>query len=191
MKCKYRCSNDIKKGKKIKLEKKGSAAEFTYTVCYNDYQTLVSNYDKIYDRINIALTLCGAVLIILLNNIKFDPLKIWSTFSMLEKISVGIYFTLILASATLMVVAVIKLLLLSRGNTLLSFNSNCITNDNLFEKSAKDAAELVTRQYIVVINDTYDKVNQKQKSFNTSIVFMVISVLAYAASVIILNLGLK
>ena len=180
-------------GKKAVREKiKYPSAEFLYSVSLEDYNRTLNNYNRIYDRINIVLTVCSAVLIVFLSNINVKCILDWQNYiTHLEKISVLIYAGLALSSAILMIIAVIKLLLLSRSKELLCFDSNSIKEETLYEEKVEDSALWVTLQYIKVVNDIRAKTKEKQNKFNAAIILMIISILCFALSVLIFNGGLS
>lgn len=175
-----------------KEKSKYPSAEFLYSVSLEDYNRTLNNYDRIYDRINIVLTVCSAVLIVFISNIDVKCILNLQNYSTnIEKISVLLYAALSLASATLMMITVIKLLLLSRSKELLCFDSNCIKDEALYEEKVEDSALWVTLQHIKVVNDIRTKTKDKQKKFNTAIILMIISILCFAFSVLIYNGGLS
>ena len=174
-----------------KKESKYPSAEFLYSAALEDYNRTLSNYDRIYDRINIALTMCSAVLIIFLSNINVKCIFDWFDYTCLEKVSVVMYTILTIASAVLMIISVIKLLLLARSKELLCFNSNSIKTEELYEEKVEDSALWITLQYIKVINDIRTKTKEKQKKFNTTVVLMIISILCYSISVLVFNGGVQ
>lgn len=175
----------------VQSNEKYPSAEFLYSVSLEDYNRVLSNYDKIYDRINVALTLCGVILIVILSNVDVITLLRWNNYSNLEKMAVAIYGLCAVGSAVLIVIAVIKLLLLSRSKEMLSFDSNSIKTESLYNEKIEDAALWVTLQYIRVINDIREKIKEKQKAFNTATIQIIVALLAYVISMLIHNGGLK
>lgn len=166
------------------------SAEFLHSVSLDDYNRVLSNYDKIYDRINIAMALCGVLLLVILSNIDIKAIMDWSNYSNLEKMAISIYSLCAVGSAVLIVIAVIRLLLLSKSKEVLSFDGNSIKTEELYKESVENAALWVTLQYIRVINDIRAKTNEKQRTFNASIVQIIISLLAFVVSMMIYNGGL-
>lgn len=156
------------------------SAKFLYSVSLEDYNRILSNYDKIYERINIALAISGVILMVVLNNIDLTVL-----FTNPEIIVVVVYYILAIGSTVLIVAAVIKLLLLSRSKVLLSFDSNSIKGESLYEEKEEHAALWVTLQHIRVINDIRDKIKEKQKAYDSSIMMVIIALLAYVVSMLI------
>ena len=175
----------------VQSNEKYPSAEFLYSVSLEDYNRVLSNYDKIYDRINVALTLCGVILIVILSNVDVITLLSWNNYSNLEKMAVAIYGLCAVGSAVLIVIAVIKLLLLSRSKDTLPFDSNSIKTESLYNEKIEDAALWVTLQYIRVINDIREKIKEKQKAFNTATIQIIVALLAYVISMLIHNGGLK
>ncbi len=161
------------------------SAEFLYSVSLEDYNRMLSNYEKIYDRINIALAICGVILIVILENVDMKAISKWMEFSNLERVAVVLYYMLAIGSATLIVIAVIRFLLLSRSKEILSFDSNSIKEESLYEEKTEDAALWITLQYIRVINDIRNEIRAKNKAFNTSTILIVIALLAYVSSMIV------
>lgn len=172
-------------------KQKYPSAEFLYSVSLEDYNRVLANYDKIYDRINIALPVCSAVLIVFLTGIDIKSILNWMNYTQLEKIAVVMYALLAIGSAVLMTISVINLLVLSRSKELMSFDSNSIVSESLYEEDLEDSSLWVTLQYIRVINNIREKIGKKQKSFNNTITLMIISILAYAFSILIYNGGLS
>lgn len=167
------------------------SAQFLYSVSLEDYNRILSNYDKIYDRVNIALAFCGIILIVILNNIDISVLYEWCSYTNIEKTAVALYFALAIGSAVLIIIAVIKLLLLSRSKTLFAFDSNSIKQEELYSEKVEDSALWVTLQYIRVINELRKIIGEKQKSLNASTVLVVIALVAYVVSMLIYKGGLS
>lgn len=167
------------------------SAEFLYSVSLADYNREISNYDRIYDRINIALSLCSAVTIYYLSTVNFKAFFEWQNFSQLEKVALLLYAFFTLTSLILMIISIIQLLVLSRSKEMLTFDSNCIKTESLYEESLEDSSLWVTLQYIRVINDVSLKTQEKQKGFNLAITLIVISILCFAFSIIVNHGGLS
>ena len=166
------------------------SAEFLYSVSLEDYNRVLLNYDRIYDRINITLALCGVVLVAILDNVDFSVLCKWIKFSPLEKTAIAIYMICAIASVVLIVSAIIKLLLLSKSKEILSFDSNAIKTEELYDEKTEDVALWITLQYIRVINNIREKILEKQKDYNTATTRVIISLFTYVVSMIIYKGGL-
>lgn len=169
--------------------KKYPSAEFVYSACLEDYNHVLANYDRIYDRINIVLTLCGVILIFFITNFDITALYKWENYSCGEKVLAIAYVLLAGISLVFIAISVIKLLLLSRSEGLLTFDSNSIIDESLYYESTEDAALWITLQYTKCINNVREKTIEKQRSFSRAIIFVIISIVAYIVSTIIKNGG--
>ena len=172
-----------------KQKSKYPSAEFLYTVSVEDYNRIMSNYDRIYDRVNIALGVCSAILLAALNGVDMAVILSWCSYSALEKVAVIIYSLTSMGGAVLFIIATIRFLLLSRSRKLLTFDSNSIKEESLYEESTEDAALWVTLQYIRAINDIRIQIKEKQNSFNTATLLLIIGLLVYVVSLLIYNGG--
>lgn len=94
-------------------------------------------------------------------------------------------FMFSLGSATLIIIATIQLLILARSRELLSFDSNSIKEQKLYNEKVEDAVLWVTLQYLRVINDIRERVCEKQKKYDLSITLMIIALLLYVLSKLI------
>ena len=179
--------------KRIKVQsknKKYPSSEFLYSVALEDYNRTLGNYDKIYDRANIALALCGALLVAILNNIDIKPLFSYCSYASTKKLAVACYGLSSFGSAILLVIATIRLLLVTRSRRILSFDSNSIKTEELYKETVEDAALWVSLQYIRAINDVWTQVKDKQGKLNRALLEIVVSLLLFAISVVIHNGGL-
>ena len=52
------------------------SACFLLESCFQDYQRLQENYNKIYEKINVALAFTGVILTIMLSSFDFSPAMI-------------------------------------------------------------------------------------------------------------------
>lgn len=170
--------------------KKYPSAEFLYSVALEDYNRTLGNYDKIYDRANIALALCSALLVAILNNVDIKSLLSYCSYAAMKKVIVACYGLSSLGSAILLVVATIRLLLVTRSRKMLSFDSNSIKAEKLYIETVEDAALWVSLQYIRSTNDVGTQVKDKQGKLNRALLEIVVSLLLFAVSVIIHNGGL-
>jgi len=175
---------------KVHRKQKYPSAEFLYYVSLEDYKRVLSNYDKIYDRVNIALPVCSAVLIVFLTGIDIKSILNWSNYTPLEKVSIAMYAVFSIASAVIMTISVINLLILARSKELKAFDSKSINIESLYKEQIEDSALWILLKHIEIIDNIREQVGKKQKIFNKTITLMIISILAYAFSVLIYKGGL-
>lgn len=171
--------------------KKYPSAEFLHNVSLEDYNRTLSNYDKIYDRVNLALAFCGAILLVILSNFDISVLEKLCCYSKQELIVIVLYLVTACSSIVLIIISIIKLLLISVSKGLQTFDSNSIKEESLYEKDVEDASLWVTLQYIRCINDIREKTDKKQKSYKTATILIIISLLSYVVSMLVYTGGIK
>ncbi len=166
------------------------SAEFLYSVCLDDYHRLLSNYDKIYDRINFALAFCGVVIFFILKQIDFSVLYEWAVYTPIEKIAIVIYLMMTLSSTVLIIISTIKLLLIARSKNIDSFDSRIIGSKELYYEKVEDVSLWIIDKYLIVIDNLREIIIEKQSKYNTAIIMIVISLITCVFSVIIHRGGL-
>lgn len=67
-------NNDVENTAQSECEDYPSAC-FLLDSCFQDYQRIQDNYNKIYEKINIALAFSGVILTIMLGAFDFSPAK--------------------------------------------------------------------------------------------------------------------
>lgn len=90
----------------------------------------------------------------------------------------------------MLVIATVRLLLVTRSRKILSFDSNSIKTEELYKETVEDAALWVSLQYIRAINDVWTQIKDKQGKLNRALFEIVVSLLFYVVSVVIHNGGL-
>lgn len=165
------------------------SAEFLYSACLEDYNHVISNYDRIYDKINIVLTLCGVILIYFISNVDIKTIYKWGEYNCTKKLTVIAYLFFSVISLVFITISVIKLLLMSKSEGMLTFDSNSIIQEALYKESTEDVALWITLQYTKCVNDVREKTELKQKAFSLTIVFVIISIITYIVSTLIKNGG--
>lgn len=174
------------KKNKSKYLIKYPSAELLQSSCFEDYKRLIDTYDKIYEKVNIALAFCSAILLLILNSFNytlfFGP---FDTKSQLELFSI---FTLLLCSSISIICiiwAVIELLLLTRSKAIIVFDSTAIRNDKIYSLPNDQAALWLIDKYTYVISELRNTIHNKQKKYDTVVIKIVISILSYAIVLII------
>ena len=98
------------------------SACFLLESCFQDYQRIQDNYNKIYEKINIALAFSGVILTIMLGAFDFSPAKFSvSNMKIWEVILTSIELTCLGGSLIVIVGATIYLLFLLRGRKIAVF----------------------------------------------------------------------
>ena len=178
-----------KKHIKVKKKIKYPAAEIVQSACLEDYKRCLDVYDKIYNKINIALAFCGVILLVILSSFDYTVIyKIIDVPSKMELFSLLIYIVCSVTSTVCIIWAVIKLLLMMRSQKVSVFDSVACRNDEIYNYEPDEASLWLVDKYTIAIQDLKEINDRKNKAFNTVIVKIVIAILAYSL-VIVINKG--
>lgn len=163
----------------LKQEQYPSAA-LLQDACYKDYKDVLERYSKVYDRISIVLGVCSVVLVTELSFLDYHVfLKIKERW--IEDGGVSVLLSMAPSiSAVLLIIALLMLLGLVRGNSIRVFDSIPIRNKGIYNLPQDQAAVWLINCYTNAIVDLKVKVAQKQKRFNCAVTLIVISLLVYA-----------
>lgn len=162
------------------------SAELLQQACYEDYRRVIDTYDKIYEKVNITLAFCGILLLVILGSVDYTYLL---ALCHAETNSEALmYLALILfsvASATCAVWSVIQLLLLMRSKQILVFDSIGIRNDEIYRWDPDKAAVWVIDKYTNAVASIRNVIEEKQRSYDSAVIKVVISVLLYTVVLVI------
>lgn len=174
---------------KTKIKKENNmypSAELVRDVCAEDYKRLFDTYDKIYDKVNIALVFCSVVLIAIVPIVDYTVIqRIIDNTSKLELLSLVLFLIFSVVSIVTMVWAIIQLLLIMRGKKLYTVDTVAIRNENLYNETVTDASMWLIDKYTICINELKQTIKQKQKSYDSAIVKIIISIIAFVIASII------
>ena len=162
------------------------SACFLLDSCFQDYQRIQDNYNKIYEKINIALVFSSVILTIMLGSFDFSPakfsvnnIKIWEVIlTTIELVCLG-------GSLIVIVVAIIRLLLLLRGRKIAVFKSEDIRNEGIYRSKESDAALWLIDKYTRIVNEVRPIVHNKQKAFDHTVVAIIIGIMMYVVAVLL------
>lgn len=152
------------------------SAEFTYNVVLEDYSCVKEDYKKIYDKINFTLAFCGVLLIDMISS--FERNKV-SIFKINFKNAISLISLLCIAYA------ILTLLYISIPKEILSFNSNCVKTEALYNIPVEVVSLYLIRQYLMVINDTIVKKQHKELKLKKAVIAIMIGLSLYLVSRII------
>lgn len=162
------------------------SAEVLQPPCYDDYKRLIDTYDKIYEKVNITLAFCGIILLVILNSFDYTQiLKISSITSELILFSILTLLLCSIVSVVCMIWAVIQLLLLMRSKTITVFDSIAVRNDEVYRWLPDEAALWLIDKYTFAASELRTVISDKQKKYDSAVIKIVISILAYAVVLII------
>ena len=154
--------------------------------CIQDYQRLQENYNKVYEKTNIALAFVGIVLTIMFTSLDFSSaslnasnMKIWEV--IISSTEIICQFS----SIILMIVSIILLLIVLKGKRIPVFKSEDIRNEEIYRLKESHAAVWLIDKYTQIANDIRPIVSKKQKLFDSALVLVIIGIIAYAISTIL------
>lgn len=157
------------------------SAELLQSACYEDYKRLIDTYDKIYEKLNIALAFCGIILLVILGN--FDYGIFFSYTADLSRVELFALFVQIVCSCTSTVCitwAVIQLLMLLRGKKITVLDSVAVRNDEIYRLPPNEAALWLIDKYTLAIPELRTIIHNKQKAFDSVVIKIIISILTYS-----------
>ena len=178
-------NNDIENTVQNECEDYPSAS-FLLDRCFQDYQRIQDNYNKIYEKINIALAFSGVILTIILGTFDFSPakfnvnnMKIWEVIlTSIELICLG-------GSLIVIVGATIYLLLLLRGRKIAVFKSEDIRKEEIYRNKESHAALWLIDKYTRIVNEVRPIVQKKQKAFDNAMFAIIVGIMMYVAAVLL------
>ena len=167
------------------VSKKYPSAILVKETCADDYKRLLDTYDKVYEKVNIALVLCGVLLPSIV--ITFDYTKIQSIINAnnMEMLSVISYLCVSLCSVLCMVWAIVQLLILMRSKKQITVDTVAMRNNKIYDSKPEEAAMWLIDKYTIVINDLKQVIGKKQHQYDSALVKVIISVITYALAVVI------
>lgn len=149
------------------------------SACQDDYKDTLDRYDKIYDRINIALGFCGVILVPTLTS--FD----YRLISHLIDTRSFILFLLSSVSIISVITALIQLLRLMKTMTLRVFDSTIIRNKAIYCHPEEESALFLIYAYTNATVELEKRISEKQKKYDSVIWKLIASLLAYAAFILL------
>ncbi len=162
------------------------SAELVKTICYDEYIRVINTYDKIYDKVNIALAFSGAVLLVIVGNFDYTVFtKIFNTNNNLALFSLIVYFSCSVISCALIVYSTIRMLLLMKSRTLSVVSALDLCNAKLYNKPADVTSLWISDKYVKSIKTIKEETLKKQKVFDSTIIKTIIAVICYSVALII------
>lgn len=162
------------------------SACFLLDSCIQDYQRLQENYNRIYDKINVALAFVGVVLTIMLSSLDFSPAKSCvETMNVATLIITSIELICLVFGLGLTLFSTIYLLILMRGRKIAVFKSEDIRTCEIYKEKEEFAALWLIGKYTQIVNDVRPIVQKKQISFDRAVIAIIAGIILYAIAVIL------
>ncbi len=162
------------------------SAELLLTPCMEDYQRIQDNYNKIYEKINIALAFSGIILTIMLANLNIDKsIAIIQNMKIYEVVLITIEVGCTIGSVVLVLLTTIRLLILLLGKPVSVFKSEDLRNEGIYREEKQNAALWIIDKYTIIVSEMRPIIQRKQKKYNKAIEIMIIGVILYAISILL------
>lgn len=162
------------------------SACFLLDSCVQDYQRLQENYNRIYDKINVALAFAGVVLTIMLGSFDFAPAKLCvKDMIVASLIMASVELICLVGGMGLTLFSTVYLLTLLRGRKIAVFKSEDIRNEAVYREKESHAAMWLIDKYTKIVNEVRPVVQKKQASFDRALITIIVGIIMYAISVIL------
>lgn len=162
------------------------SAELLQNTCYEDYRRVLDTYDKIYEKVNIALAFSGVILLVVMSSFDYTLVgRIIDKPSNLELFTLLALLLCSYSSTILIVWSVLQLLLLIRSKRLTVFDSIAIRNDELYRETNEVASVWLIDKYTQAIAALRPEINKKQASFDSAVLKIIIGLICYAVVIVI------
>lgn len=150
--------------------------------CIHVYESLLSSYDKVYERINIVVTIAGLVLLVgvdSINGSRITNQNPWAVIAVLLSVA-GLVFV---AKSLYCLIALLK------SSELRMIDLNVISEQKLYEKPEKVVEMLWIGLYIKINNTNREICQEKQKKLDSCVSNIIYAVGLICTSLLINNIG--
>lgn len=162
------------------------SACFLLDSCVQDYQRLQENYNRIYDKINVALAFTGVVLTIMLGSFDFAPAKLCvKDVTVASLIIIVVELICLVGGMGLTLISIVYLLTLLRGRKIAVFKSEDIRNEEIYREKESHAAMWLIDKYTRIVNEVRPVVQKKQEAFDKALVGIIVGIIVYVIAIIL------
>lgn len=166
------------------------SAQFLVDSCFQDYMRLQENYNKLYEKLNIALAFAGVVLTLVLGTFDFKPvlvdvmgLQVW------EIILLIVHALCAIGSLILLFYGTIRFLILLKGKSIPVFKSEDIRNDEIYREEEQNAAMWLIDKYTICVNELRPIIADKQKVFEKALKTVIVGLILYTVALALGKVG--
>lgn len=157
------------------------SAETMVQACQENYKNELESYNKIYEKVNITLGFCGALLVFIFECFDISHLsKMQQAESYLSVLFEFFLMALSFASFVLVFMSTIQLLRLMRGSRMLNFDSVAIRSSKIYFQLPDRASLWLIRAYTDSIVDIRNITTKKQKQYDMAVTKLVVAVVLHA-----------
>lgn len=162
------------------------SACFLLDGCVQDYQRLQENYNRIYDKINVALAFAGVVLTIMLESFDFAPVKLCvKDITVASLIITVVELICLVGGMGLTLISIVYLLTLLRGRKIAVFKSEDIRNEEIYREKESHAAMWLIDKYTRIVNEVRPVVQKKQEVFDKALVTIIVGFILYVIAIVL------
>lgn len=162
------------------------SACFLLDSCVQDYQRLQENYNRIYDKINVALAFAGVVLTIMLESFDFAPVKLYvKDITVASLIITVVELICLVGGMGLTLISIVYLLTLLRGRKIAVFKSEDIRNEEIYREKESHAAMWLIDKYTRIVNEVRPVVQKKQEVFDKALVTIIVGFILYVIAIVL------
>lgn len=162
------------------------SACFLLDSCAQDYQRLQENYNRIYDKINVALAFAGVVLTIMLGSFDFAPAKLCvKDITVASLIITVVELICLVGGMGLTLISIVYLLILLRGRIIAVFKSEDIRNEEIYREKESHAAMWLIDKYTRIVNEVRPVVQKKQEAFDKTLVVIIVGIILYVIAIVL------
>ena len=152
------------------------SAELIQDTCYQEYRRVLDAYDKIYDKVNIALAFCGVILLVIISNFNYSIVNRLGNAKIMELCC----FVLSIISTACIIWAVVLLLSLLKPRKMMVFDSCSVRTNELYRYPVEAASVWLIDNYTRVTSDIIKISKEKQSIFSEAVTKIIIALISYA-----------
>ncbi len=162
------------------------SACFLLDSCVQDYQRLQENYNRIYDKINVALAFAGVVLTIMLGSFDFASAKLCVKDITVASLLITVVELICLVGGMgLTFISIVYLLTLLIGRKIAVFKSEDIRNEEIYREKESHAAMWLIDKYTRIVNEVRPVVQKKQEVFDKALVTIIVGFILYVIAIVL------
>lgn len=162
------------------------SACFLLDSCVQDYQRLQENYNRIYDKINVALAFAGVVLTIMLGSFDFVSAKLCvKDITVASLIITVVELICLVGGMGLTFISIVYLLTLLIGRKIAVFKSEDIRNEEIYREKESHAAMWLIDKYTRIVNEVRPVVQKKQEVFDKALVTIIVGFILYVIAIVL------
>lgn len=165
------------------------SATMLVDICFQDYQRLQDEYNKIYDKTNIAIAFVSTILTASIGSFDISVLsKI--TITKLWRQGLGSFDILCyIAGMVSLIIATVLFLSVLKSNCIPIFDSVDIRNAEIYRKSADYSAMWMIDKFTLVVYEMRPIISKKQRKYDRALSLTIFGLVLCMVSVMFQKIG--